>query len=595
MRLRVVVSVVLSMWAEVVAGEAPLVTTHEGRVAGVIEASTKGRVFYSYYGLPYAKPPLGPLRLKDPAPVEPWEGVRDGSRLPEMCLQVPFGDTVAGVRLPPEGLSGSEDCLYLNVFTPREPAGLRDQPAGLRDQPAGLPVMVYIHGGGFFSGGTNEYLPHALLNHDIVLVVLQYRLGTLGFLSTEDSVIPGNFGLKDQTLALQWVQRNIHHFGGDKTKVTIFGQSAGGASVHYHMLSPKSDGLFARAIMQSGTSLSPWALARTHRTQAQYVAAALGCPTQRASQAILQCLQDSDGRSLAALAHDFFKWSILPMTVTPRVDGDFLQEEPGLLVREGRFRKVELMAGSVREEGAMFTHAMLTNKELVSALKSNFSEIAPVTLQCEGESADPVALARSIFTYYLGDQELEPVARSDQLTKMFSDRLVSVDVEQVVKHQAKFTSTYRYVLTHRGHLSFSDVFPTDVGSHWVSHCDDLLYLFRADSILKLPHDLQDHVDLHLRDTITSLWTNFAATGNPTPDDSLGFTWRPSTEDNLQYLALTPNPTMEADLRHEVRRFHASLPTTMNQALHPQLVGNHDQLPAGVVEASSDGDNGRDEL
>ncbi|KAG7153841.1 Venom carboxylesterase-6-like 8, partial [Homarus americanus] len=193
--------------------------------------SASSRALYAYQGIPFAKPPVGDLRFKDPVPSEPWEGVRDGTKLPEPCLQVSFFMFTSGVRVPPEKLLGVEDCLYLNVYTPVDNGPKAD-----------LPVMVWIHGGAYFSGSTKEYLPLVILDHDVVLVVIQYRLGVLGFLSTEDSVIPGNFGLKDQTLALKWVQRNINNFGGDKTKVTIFGESAGGASVHFHMLSPKSKG-----------------------------------------------------------------------------------------------------------------------------------------------------------------------------------------------------------------------------------------------------------------------------------------------------------------------------------------------------------------
>nr|XP_053634423.1 venom carboxylesterase-6-like [Cherax quadricarinatus] len=184
-----------------------------------------------------------------------------------------------------------------------------------KDPTSKLPVMVWIHGGGFYSGGASEYLPHVLLNHDVVLVVIQYRLGVFGFLSTEDSVIPGNFGLKDQTLALQWVQRNIHKFGGDKTKVTIFGESAGGASVHFQMLSPKSEGLFSRVIMQSGSALSPWATGFKFRETAEEIGQTMGCPDSQDSQALLDCLQKVDGRRLSSLFQDYFV-SYLYMYIT---------------------------------------------------------------------------------------------------------------------------------------------------------------------------------------------------------------------------------------------------------------------------------------
>ncbi|XP_071526061.1 cocaine esterase-like [Panulirus ornatus] len=565
----VLLAAVLSV-ARVWAQDAPVVATQEGRVSGIQEESTKGKVFYSYYGIPFAKPPLGDLRLKDPVAAESWDGLLDGSAMPEPCLQAPFSDTAMGVKTKPENLIGKEDCLYVNVFTPKP-----------TDEEAKLPVMVWIHGGGYFSGGAHEYLPHVLLNHDIVLVVLQYRLGIMGFLSTEDSVIPGNFGLKDQTLALQWVQRNIHNFGGDKTRVTIFGESAGGASVHLLVLSPKTDGLFNRAIMQSGSALSPWGFTWSYGEQLQHVTTKTGCPTDQGSEALLVCLQGIDDRELAALYQAYFGWFILPCIIGPRVDGDFIPDDPGRMLREGRYKKVDVMTGVTSDEGALFTKPMYVQKEIFNAIETNFSVMAPVVLQCQADNTDPPSVARRIFRHYLGEGKLDPEAQSEELTRMMTDRHMMVDNEMMVMQHVKNPATgntFRYVLTHRGELSFGDFFPSDVGSQWVSHLDDLYYLFRGGRMLQPPHqppqrprDLREEEDLAVRDIMTALWTNFAAKGNPTPDDSLGFIWEPFTKDDHRYLVLKPTPMMEADQRQEVRKFHASLPTKMNFALNPELV------------------------
>ncbi|KAG7153840.1 Pyrethroid hydrolase Ces2a-like [Homarus americanus] len=151
--------------------DSPVVATEEGLVSGLREESTKGRTFYSYYGIPFAKPPLGNLRLQDPEATKSWEGVLDGSKMPEICLQVPSDAALGGIKVPPEVIVGDEDCLYLNVFTPT---------AGVDGGRSDLPVMVWLHGGGFVFGSAQEYLPHVLMTHDVVLVVVQYRLGILG-------------------------------------------------------------------------------------------------------------------------------------------------------------------------------------------------------------------------------------------------------------------------------------------------------------------------------------------------------------------------------------------------------------------------------
>ncbi|XP_047475618.1 cholinesterase 2-like isoform X1 [Penaeus chinensis] len=541
---------------------APMVQVAEGRVSGVTETSTKGRAFHSYYGVPFAKPPVGRLRLKDPLKAEGWEGVRDGSRMPSPCLLVPLAYAAMGVTLAPEDLRGSEDCLYLNIFTPKMETSKK------------LPVMVWIHGGAYLAGGAHEYLPHVLMNHDIVLVVLQYRVGIMGFLSTEDKVIPGNFGLKDQTLALRWVQDNIHTFGGDANRVTIFGESAGGASVHYHILSPKSKGLFSRAIMQSGSALAPWACHEQHRHVAEEVSKAVGCSKAFGHKDILDCLQKVDGRRLAARFQDFMEWFILPSVALPLVDGDFIPDHPARLMYDGDFNQVDLMAGITRDEGALVTNPMLARKDLFPALQNNFSVFGPVSLMVGPEVGDAVAFSTKVYQRYLGNSTIDH-DHIKELTKMNTDYSFAVPHDLTTLYHARVPglATYRYELKHRSQLSMGDFFNTDIGRHWIPHGDDLYYLFAGGPLLKpsrLPDrlpDLQSQDDLRLRDIVTTMWTNFAATGNPTPDDALGFKWEAAIEDDLRYLALTPSPAMEADQRQEVRDFYASLPTKMNQIFY----------------------------
>ncbi|ROT61912.1 JHE-like carboxylesterase 1 [Penaeus vannamei] len=176
----------------------------------------------------------------------------------------------------------------------------------------GLPVLVYLHGGGYHGGSGESAPPHALLNEEIVLVVLQYRLGVLGFLSTEDDVIPGNFGLKDQTLGLRWVQRNIANFGGDPRRVTLLGQGAGAASAHLQMLSSKSFGLFSRVILQSGTALCPWALGGAHKQVADYTARLVGCSSDLGAHHLLQCLQAVPAGKLVHTIAEYFSNTYSP-------------------------------------------------------------------------------------------------------------------------------------------------------------------------------------------------------------------------------------------------------------------------------------------
>ncbi|HEY5014600.1 MAG TPA: carboxylesterase family protein, partial [Acidimicrobiia bacterium] len=205
--------------------------------AGAVHGSTVDGV-RRFTAIPYAAPPIGPNRWRAPQPVAPWSGQRDSTKPAPVCPQIlPVVNQV----------QGQEDCLYLNVFAPKVP------PTRL------APVMVWIHGGGFTVGSGNDNDPSRLVARaGVVAVTINYRLGPFGFLAhrklaaADPNHAVGNMGFEDQLAALHWVQRSIAAFGGDARNVTIFGESAGGMSVCDHILSPRSRGLFAKAIMESG-------------------------------------------------------------------------------------------------------------------------------------------------------------------------------------------------------------------------------------------------------------------------------------------------------------------------------------------------------
>uniref|UniRef100_A0AAR2KMR9 Carboxylic ester hydrolase n=1 Tax=Pygocentrus nattereri TaxID=42514 RepID=A0AAR2KMR9_PYGNA len=229
------------------AHDGPVVQTKLGALKGeYVTVKGKDTVVHSYLGVPFAKSPVGPLRLAPPQPAEAWEGVRDATQQPYICIQhrTLLVGLLQHLLMNFEVPEMSEDCLYLNIYTPSKPG-----------EDAKLPVMVWIHGGGLTLGSASMQDGSVLAAYeDVVVVVIQYRLGLLGFFSTGDEHAPGNYGLLDQVAALQWVQENIHSFGGDPGAVTIFGESAGGISVSLQILSPLSAGLFRSAIAESGTA-----------------------------------------------------------------------------------------------------------------------------------------------------------------------------------------------------------------------------------------------------------------------------------------------------------------------------------------------------
>ncbi|XP_013381889.1 acetylcholinesterase-like [Lingula anatina] len=217
-----------------------IVYTDNGALQGATE-TVQGRRVDVFLGIPFAKPPVGDLRFRLPEPAENWEGVKDATAFGPACMQIgpnPYGF--------PDVKTISEDCLTLNVFVP-----------GSTNSSNNKAVMVWIHGGGYTTGGTAIYsFKEFAVTGDVIVVSMNYRLNVFGFLSIGDDSVPGNIGLWDQIEALRWIKKNIQYFGGDSGRVTIFGESAGGSSVVQLALANASSGLFQRFIRQSGITNS---------------------------------------------------------------------------------------------------------------------------------------------------------------------------------------------------------------------------------------------------------------------------------------------------------------------------------------------------
>jgi carboxylesterase type B len=289
---------------------------------GVVEGSATDEV-QRYRGIPYAAPPVGDRRWRPPAPAARWSGVRPATSYGPQCPQGATGN----------GPGMNEDCLYLNVYTPEK----------WTDRP--LPVMFWIHGGGFMTGSSNPYDGSTLARrNNIVVVTINYRLGVHGFLDVPglSERGAGNYGLLDQAAALGWTQRNIAAFGGDPGRVTIAGESAGGQSVCALLASPPAQGLFDKAIIQSGGCPSHTVAQATARGETFAVAA--GCPDPATRAA---CLRARPSDELLAAGKDFggILTGPLPVSGVPE-----LPVAPALAVRSGRFADVPVLIGANRDE-----------------------------------------------------------------------------------------------------------------------------------------------------------------------------------------------------------------------------------------------------
>lgn len=330
----------------------------------------------AFKGIPYAEPPTGSLRWKAPQPPRKWRGIREATQFGNACL--------ASIGLP-SAVAQSEDCLTLNVWTPAQRSNEK------------LPVMVWIHGGGFQFGSSAElaYDGARLAEKGVVVVSINYRLGALGFLALPaldaEGTASGNYGLLDQIAALQWVRKNIASFGGDPRNITLFGESAGAHSVGLLMSTVKARGLFHKAIIQSGAWWDSEHGSITSREEALARGLMLSVKLNASSLEELRAIPAKE--LMSAVPFDFNQDPGIK-GFAPSIDGDLLTEAPGRTFSEGRQAPVPLLAGWNAAEHILFMHRALphdTADEFRSALKQKFGEGSAAILELYPADSDEQA------------------------------------------------------------------------------------------------------------------------------------------------------------------------------------------------------------
>jgi para-nitrobenzyl esterase len=441
-----------------------------------------------FLGIPYGAPPVGDLRWQPPQRPARWVRPRDATSFGNHCPQIPT---------PFARASDTEDCLYLNVYTPQH-----TNLGALH----GHPVMVWIHGGSLQLGESDDYDPTSLveLGH-VIVVTINYRLGALGFLthpalSAESSYGgSGNYGLMDQQFALQWVQRNIHHFGGDPNNVTIFGQSAGGLSVHSHLASPTAAGLFQRAIVQSGAySLTQPSVADAE-AQGTAFAGLVGCSSQTAA-----CLRALPVDTI--VNNGFANW---PSGMVPTVDGNVLTQSVQDAFSSGQFNQVPVMEGSTHDEWRIVVAA----GEIVSGMPLTAGDYAQAiaSLPTYGASFPPISTI--LDAYPLDDYQQVPSQQRPSLVvgAVASDALYTCHARTAAELLSQYVPTYQYEFndpTAPDYLLPPVSFPTGA-----FHSAENQYLFHWAGILFPPPAL-NAAQQQLADAMIEYWTNFARHGDP---------------------------------------------------------------------------------
>ena len=519
--------------------QASVVSLDSGRIGG---GFTHG--LSRYLGIPYAAPPVGDLRWRDPQPVKPWDGVLACTKVGPECPQVGF---IHKKNAAPQG----EDCLYLNVWTPAKKVSEK------------LPVMFWIHGGAYQmgAGGLPLYDGEKLAKKGVVVVTINYRLGPFGFLAhpllTEESPnsSSGNYGMLDQQAALQWVKRNIAAFGGDPAKVTIFGESAGAMSVLNQLVSPLSAGLFQKAISESTLFVDRGLLMHATRplTEAEGIgeqyAAEMGCAgapdvlvAMRAKTAdeLLGIPQgktaDLQSSIKAITTPGLF---IMDPKFVPVVDGWVLPEEPGAMVAGGKQHNVPLLIGSNREEGNLFVFGA---DIMGSLLKMSVEEYQGKIREYFGQYADEVLAMFPVNQRLDIQKQLSRIFTVFDFTSVarFAARSQAGRGQKVYLYQ--FSKTPPLTLTsflgpcHGSELAF--VFGTLVKGKIPDGVRDSMSSLLVTSVerdlKKLLIWKYDQSDIRLSGDMIGYWTSFAKTGDPNGEGAA--TWpryETATDQNIE--------------------------------------------------------------
>ena len=548
-----VIAILLSSCSESTSAPTAPRTALVETTTGPVQGQDDGNL-YTYFGIPYAAPPVGPLRWKPPRPVTPWTEALE-TLAPEEPV-IPGAPAIIPVNKCPQTLFGGdvsaqfvgpvdEDCLYLNVVTPK---------SGAR-----LPVMVWIHGGGNVlgeglqtDGGTSG--TKLADTENVVVVSMNYRFGPFGFLAhtalSEESEhgASGNYGLMDQVAALRWVRENIEGFGGDPDNITIFGESAGGLNTCALVMSPHAEGLFHRAIMQSGTCYRPWPTLPSAHAHGQRFAELAGCDNE---SDVLACLRGKPWKELhdawapdpaeagfigyafvlIDLERKYLQWS-------PILDGDFFEEQPIASMKNGTFNQVPLMIGFTSEEGRLF--GWLAEDEAVGAGfdidENNYRDLIAYILGDNSSLADS-----AVAGPYAASKFPDP---GDAYAAAATDALFRCPVLEQASTTSAHVPTYIYEFRYpNADFALDNIAPLPSldRSQFVGwgdgafHSADIQYVFGVPSLQTKDEFAPGSVDAQLWETMRGYFARFARTGDPNGDGTME--WPQFSNDDPRLLAL----------------------------------------------------------
>ncbi|XP_032426170.1 bile salt-activated lipase-like [Xiphophorus hellerii] len=498
-----------------------IVSTEGGTVQGENIRLGNLRHMDVFKGIPFAAPPG---RFEKPTRHSGWDGTLKATSYKPRCFQL---------TILMDDVYGSEDCLYLNIWVPH-----------INSVASNLPVMVWIFGGAFLVGSSTgaNFLDNYLYSGqeladrgNVIVVTLGYRVGSLGFLSAGDSTMPGNYGLWDQQAAIAWVHRNIRSFGGDPSNLTVFGESAGGASVGLQILTPHNQGIIRRAISQSGAALCPWAINRNPRKLAEEVALQVNCPTD---SRMATCLRMTDPKALTLAGKIHLSGSpddplVYNMALSPVIDGDFLPDDPSNLFHNAA--DIDYIAGANDMDGHIFTGIDVpsVNSALLDTPIDDVKRLLASFTKEKGALG-----SENAFSTYTLDWGSKPSRETVKKTVVAieTDYLFLIPTQAALylhASKARTGRTYSYVFSEPNRLGgLLAPFPGWLGA---DHADDLQYVFGKPFSTPLGY-WPRHRDVS--GYMIAYWTNFAKTGDPNQGGlSVPVSWPEFTSSGHQFVEI----------------------------------------------------------
>uniref|UniRef100_A0A1L8D6I3 Carboxylic ester hydrolase n=1 Tax=Plutella xylostella TaxID=51655 RepID=A0A1L8D6I3_PLUXY len=496
------------------------VKTNSGLVCGEVR-QYKNTTFGSFRGVPYARPPLGELRYKKPRKAKSWDDYLDASSEGSIC---PQSIIIYGPLMEPKGIG--EDCLNANVYVPL--AG------GKIPRKKRLPILVYIHGGGFAvgSGDSDIHGPEYFLTRDVVVVTFNYRLGALGFLSLNTSSVPGNNGLRDQLYLLRWVQKNGKRFGGDINDVTIFGQSAGAACVHLLTLSPLTQdrSLFQKAILMSGSAV------RSFYNYEPEVAATVATSfltlmgiNATDPDAIYQQLLAADTSQYIEATRQIQEQTGLP-PFAPVVESihegvtRVIDMDPDQLIAAGRGQQIPLLISFTELECGSLK-ARINETDLPGKLDANSDLALPSVLQTAANKAELAVVVKD--RYFAG-----PNATLDEFVNFCSDSLFKYPAIYTAQRRAQLggAESFLYQFAYRAENRILESLGFDIEE--AGHIEDLTTVFKPNSNVSIPEEVFERsFDRVMQDWTVDILVNFIKNSAPAPST---LAWPPVSRFPFRY-------------------------------------------------------------